>query len=667
MRAAEDEAGDLEAERTMAVYEEKVFKAGRITKKPRFVIDPRTSSFIPWWDAIGMIALLFTAIVTFVEVSFVDGAGCLDELFVVNRFVDCIFICDGLLQFFLMFPQAPQSATDTVRWVHDYDKIAHNYITTWFFPDFFSIGVSAFDFLTLHQPWLWCGPESEALALQQLTSGSASNLGSLKVLRIIRVARLVKLIRLVRSARIVKRFESRTAINYGYLSLFKCLVGLMISSHWFACIWGLITTFEGDSTYDKTWYVVFNYCQFDNTTASMAWHARREALTYNASWDTWLQEQVGSDRYYVCVGPTEKYVASLYWAIMTITSIGYGDIAAPEGNTFEQVVGAILMLLGGMIWGTVIATFCGVITNLDPAGNEFRTTMDNLNRFMSQQGLPQEMRQQLREYFFQTRHLQIARANKLLIENMSPMLQGLVVWKVNEKWLRHVWFLRSAEDAFMVQLSLHLTAAVFAPAELCPQGYMYIIHRGIALYGGKVLTSGKVWGEDMILQSAHLRSKFAARCMTYVEVYMIGRDDLLALAIRYPATLKIIRRSAFRLGFRREMIRRAEDSIKRSNEAAGIKTKENISDKMLTAVSSRKLDDEQKKQEEAGREALNNAFDSATSGEALPPIEVAVAPAAGGGDGVGSAEVAAMIAESEKRLMGKLEAIAASLAQSSGS
>ena len=213
-----------------------------------------------------------------------------------------------------------------------------------------------------------------------------------------------------------------------------------------------------------------------------------------------------------------------------------------------------------------------------------RSAVDNLNRFMSQQCLPQQMRQQLREYFHQTRHLQIARANKLLIENMSPMLQGLVVWKVNEKWLRHVWFLRSAEDSFMVQLSLHLTAAVFAPAELCPHGYMYIVHRGICLYGGKVLTSGKVWGEDMILKSPHLRSNYAARCMTYVEVYMIGRDDLIALAMRYPATLKLIRRSAFRLGFRREMIRRAQDSIKRANEQAGIKNQESVANKMLISV-----------------------------------------------------------------------------------
>ena len=388
--------------------------------------------------------------------------------------------------------------------------------------------------------------------------------------------------------------------------------------------------------------------------------------------------------------PPPKYIAALYWAIMTITSIGYGDIRAPDLNTWEQVAAPplplapsglspsliplytrsnpshpptltpsttlspsthptlhplpqtwclILMLLGGMIWGSVIATFCGVVANLDPAGTEFRTTMDNLNRFMALQGLPQDMKQSLREYFHQTKHLQLARANKVLIENMSPMLQGQVVWKVNEKWLRHVWFLAQAEDSFMVQLSLHLTAAVFAPAELCPSGYMYIIHRGIALYGGKVLTSGKVWGEDMILSSIHLRSKYAARCMTYVEVYMIGRDDLIDLATKHPATLKLIRRSAFRLGFRREMIRRAQVSIKSKEEAAGIKSKESAADKMLVSVSSRKVDDEQAKEEAQKRAEMDAAMVTGADGDApaagpaaLPPLASPIKGAGGGGD-----------------------------------
>ena len=42
------------------------------------------------------------------------------------------------------------------------------------------------------------------------------------------------------------------------------------------------------------------------------------------------------------------------------------------------------------------------------------------------------------------------------------------------------------------QVALSLSPIVFTPGELAINGYLYIVHRGIALYGGRVLTSGKV-------------------------------------------------------------------------------------------------------------------------------------------------------------------------------
>ena len=65
-----------------------------------------------------------------------------------------------------------------------------------------------------------------------------------------------------------------------------------------------------------------------------------------------------------------------------------------------------LMLMGSFAWGNVIATFCGVIATLNPADTEYRHLMDELNRFVRMQGLL-EMRRCLREYFHQTKHLQL--------------------------------------------------------------------------------------------------------------------------------------------------------------------------------------------------------------------------------------------------------------------
>ena len=67
----------------------------------------------------------------------------------------------------------------------------------------------------------------------------------------------------------------------------------------------------------------------------------------------------------------------------------------------------------------------------------------------------------------------------------------------------------------MLELSLQMHAVVFSPSDIAPPGYMFIIQRGVALYQGKVMTKGKVFGEDMILQDESLRSKAAARAMTW--------------------------------------------------------------------------------------------------------------------------------------------------------
>ena len=216
---------------------------------------PLLTPLLACFSTLPQSALIFTAIVTFVEVSFVDAEGCIDALFIINRCVDCVFIADGLLQFFLMYPQAPQvwsttlrhahthvprcqraplalrmtarikeaargsllthttpfaplslsqSATDTVRWIHDWDKISKNYLTTWFPLDFLSIAVGVFDFMALNSFQI-CGPETDALKIALANDETSGSVGSLKVLRVIRVARLVKLVRLVRSSRIMKR------------------------------------------------------------------------------------------------------------------------------------------------------------------------------------------------------------------------------------------------------------------------------------------------------------------------------------------------------------------------------------------------------------------------------------------------------------------------------
>jgi len=215
------------------------------------------------------------------------------------------------------------------------------------------------------------------------------------------------------------------------------------------------------------------------------------------------------------------------------------------------------MLGGAMLWGQVIGTFCGVIAAFNPELSAFHRTMDELNRFMSREQLPSEMQRRLREYFHQSQHIRLAEQQRTLLTAMPPSLKGEVSWQTNKRWLSQIWFLRGTSTQFMLELAMALHAMVFAPGDMAPRGYLYIVQKGIALYRARLIIKGRVWGEDMVVANPRLRHPALARAMNYLAVNYINRTELLAVAEKYPHILWKIRRGAAFMALRREIVLRA--------------------------------------------------------------------------------------------------------------
>ena len=63
------------------------------------------------------------------------------------------------------------------------------------------------------------------------------------------------------------------------------------------------------------------------------------------------------------LGPWEIWTASFYWSIVTITSVGYGDIT-PQ-NIPEMQWCTFFLLIGSCTWAYIIGSACGIVSNLD--------------------------------------------------------------------------------------------------------------------------------------------------------------------------------------------------------------------------------------------------------------------------------------------------------------
>lgn len=338
--------------------------------KPRWVIDPRHSKAMQVWDVVIVSVLLFTALVTPVEVSFLPPPETAsDPLFLINRLVDALFIGDLCLQFVLMYPE---ESREGARWVFTPSRIWWHYLTGWFLIDFVSIVVSTFDYISISATAKEGSTATLTGALLNTSSAAGgaetgqaaalSTVAKLKALRVLRVLRLIKLLRLLRMSRIFKRWETRAAIDYSLMALMKVFTMLLLWAHLCACLWTLQTDLFFPNRYE-TWLG----------------EAGEGLCVARLSEDGGTLEDA-------CRSPGELYVASLYWSVMTITSIGYGDISATRWP--EQVVAICVMLLGSILWGQVIGTIVSTISTFNPEATEFRRTMDDLNRTLPTCAVP---------------------------------------------------------------------------------------------------------------------------------------------------------------------------------------------------------------------------------------------------------------------------------------
>lgn len=105
-----------------------------------------------------------------------------------------------------------------------------------------------------------------------------------------------------------------------------------------------------------------------------------------------------------------------------------------------------------------------------------------------------------------------------------------------------------------VHSTWQLHAVVFAPNDRAPNGYLFIVQRGLLALQGRVLSKGKVFGEDVVVQKEALRSTAKARALNYVSAYYISQTELFLLAQGFAATYRIIRRFASWMALRRQIV-----------------------------------------------------------------------------------------------------------------
>jgi Ion transport protein len=275
--------------------------------------------------------------------------------------------------------------------------------------------------------WFWFDLVSAAplrqIATYYNTTEFSSNNYSFQLVRLFRLSRLVFVYKLFKSERLSTHLDS---INVFPQVKNSCLLFLQIflTAHVLACFWFFITTRKCTGIQNPeddlmkpliiTWATTFGFQNADIFS---------------------------------------QYIASLYFTFETLFTIGYGDFYAT--NMGERVYVIVVMLIGSLLFGAIIAQIKDVLDSLNIQKTEAIKKLEEFSEFMEEKRYPLELRVRAKEAY----SYYLDRRPSLSEKGLFDMLpRALKIKVLNLKYRREIMsidFFQSTDIAFAVKLLSH--------------------------------------------------------------------------------------------------------------------------------------------------------------------------------------------------------------------
>ena len=347
--------------------------------------------------------------------------------FVFEWCVDGMFFLDICVSFRTCYLQAEDQIIIAVP-----QKVALNYSTGWF----------AVDTLSTLPIDLFIG----AIMMANSEGGetAASELAKLKLIRILRLIRLLKLARLFKLGKVAKSVTDFID-NPNLIQMLKLLLMTVFMSHLLGCFWFLVSPYDGTRP-DDTWWG-----------------------------STMLADQ-----------KSDHYIASVYWAFSTMTTVGYGDIIPV--STGERLYACMAMIAGATIFGYVIGNVATMSMASDIAALRRKDKIGTVIGYMKEKHISKRLRRKVENYldfYFEQcsgfdEEESLAGLSGSLLARVQAFLHGPVVEKFSKTLFRGV-----RKDA-AAQIVARLRTEVFLKGDIVfKEGdmgdAMYLVSTGIVL------------------------------------------------------------------------------------------------------------------------------------------------------------------------------------------
>uniref|UniRef100_A0A672K5V4 Voltage-gated delayed rectifier potassium channel KCNH4 n=1 Tax=Sinocyclocheilus grahami TaxID=75366 RepID=A0A672K5V4_SINGR len=462
-------------------------------QKSRFIL-LHYGTFKAGWDWLILLATFYVAVTVPYNVCFTVVGG-RDELMtprnppsVSDILVEILFMLDIVLNFRTTF------VSTSGQVVYDARSICVHYVTTWLFVDL--IAALPFDLLYAFNVSVYFG------------------------------VHLLKTVRLLRLLRLLQKLERYSQYSAVVLTLLMSMFALL--AHWMACVWYIIGRSEIEN----------------NSPGWLHELGKRLGTPYLLSpLASLIPDSLRQTGAVLGGGPSirSSYVTSLYFALSSLTSVGFGNVSANTDS--EKIFSICTMLIGALMHAAVFGNVTAIIQRMYSRRSLYHTRTKDLKDFIRVHRLPKALAQRMLECFQTTWSVNNGIDVSELLKDFPDELRADIAMHLNKELLQLPLF-ESASRGCLRSLSLIIKTSFCAPGEfLIRQGdalqAIYFVCSGSmeVLKDNTVLAilgKGDLIGSDSLTKEQVIKTNANVKALTYCDLQYISLKGLREVLRLYP-------------------------------------------------------------------------------------------------------------------------------------
>ena len=332
-----------------------------------------------------------------------------------------------------------------------------------------------------------------------------------KLPRLYRLIKIIKLVRLVKILKnrnqIMKIFQCFSKLSVGMERLMYFLICFLTICHLIACILYFVSSFNNDNV--NNW--VFRYGIIDETIE-------------------------------------EKYLASVYWTVTTLCTIGYGDIL--PASDIERGVVIFVELAGVFIYSYTIGTITSLMAEMDKRQSKLDAKISVLQELTKKYNISKKFYEKLKSALEYNQSM-INRERAEMISYLPKKLAMQLNIVMNKALIDKNKFFRGKQLKFVTSVIDYLKPLKVKPREIIfrkgefteemffikvGEVLLYELHLEIDIIY-ETLTEGDYFGDVEIFLSDVRET--SAKASKISELYTLSREDLFTNILMYFKDLKL--------------------------------------------------------------------------------------------------------------------------------